>query len=460
MKKTPLLKTLFLLLMMAFPLLGSAQTVVTAENTTGDSVNVSLAKALEIAFTESPSIRIANRDIETKVFYRKEQLVNLFPNVAGNLSYQRTLQKQKMVMDFMGQTQEIEVGTSNMAVAGATLTMPIVNVALWQSLKLTAMDIDLAVEQSRSSRLELTNNVKKGFYAVLVARETYRVLLDNLKNVELTAKTTNDKYLQGTVSEFDKLRADVQVFNARPEVSAAKNNLDLSEKALKIYIGVDINEPLIFDGNLDLFEEEIVHYEIPHIDSLSTQLNTDLRQIDMGIAQLERSRTAVMAGSLPSLALSGNFQYMTMGNDNPPNGFNWFPYSIIGVSLQVPIVSWASTSYKMKQMKNNIMNMQDNKINLERSIRLTVTTQLNNIDKALADFQSSKASVDMAQRAYDIATKQYDVGLITFLDLNNSELALIRSQLLYNQSIYNYLVAQAELEKILGNQEPITEEGK
>jgi hypothetical protein len=54
------------------------------------------------------------------------------------------------------------------------------------------------------------------------------------------------------------------------------------------------------------------------------------------------------------LVLNGSFQYMTMGDDIPAKDFNWFPTSLIGVSLQIPITSWASTTYKIKQIKNNI----------------------------------------------------------------------------------------------------------
>ncbi len=441
-----MLKSFFIGILLIIP------TIWCNAQTTTDSVQVDLKKALEIALSENPSIRIANRDIETKQYYRSEQLVGLFPDVSASASYQRTLKKQKMTMELMGQSSEIEVGTDNSIVLGANLSMPLVAPALWHSLKLSAMDIDMAVEQARSSKIVLTNNIKKGFYAVLVARETHRVLLDNMKNLQLTAKNTTDKFEQGLVSEFEKLRADVQVENAKPELNAAKNAVTLSERALKVYMGVNINEPLIFVGGLDQYKNEIETFNIPPIESFTIENNSDIRQADMGIAQLERSRKIVLAGALPTLGLSGNYQYMTQGEDVKLSEYNWFPYSVIGVSLQIPLVSWASTNYKLKQTKNDIMNMSDNKLNLERSIWLSIATQLNNIDKAIADFESTSESVRMAQRAFDIARTQYDVGLATFLDLNNSELALIRSQLQYNQSIYDYLVAQSELENLLGNQ--------
>ncbi|MDR2971305.1 MAG: TolC family protein [Bacteroidales bacterium] len=415
-----------------------------------DSIPVTLQQVIEIALNESPMIRIADRTIETKKYYKKEQIVGLFPNVIGAASYQRTLQKQKMVMDFNGQNMEIEVGTYNNLVLSANFTMPIIVPALWNMIKLSSMDVELAVEQARASKISLINNVKKAYYAVLIAQESYKVLLDNYKNVEQNAKLVTDKYNQGLVSEFDKLRADVQVQNAKPNLNVAINAVDLSQKALKIYMGVAINEPLVFLGELKDYETEMNAAKLPEMNQLSLESNSDMKQMDMTIQQLERSRKIVLSGACPSLALSGSYQYMTMGNDIPFNKFNWFPYSVIGVSLQIPIISWASTTFKTKQIKNNILNMNDTRLNLERALWLSVTSNLNNIDKAIVDFESSNESVKMATRAFEIVQKQYEVGMATWLQLSDAELALLSSQLLYYQSVYDYLVAQAELEYILG----------
>ena len=139
-----------------------------------------------------------------------------------------------------------------------------------------------------------------------------------------------------------------------------------------------------------------------------------------------------------------------MGDDIACKDFKWFPTSMVGISLQIPITSWSSTSYKLKQIKNNILNMNDNRLNAERLLWLSVSSYLSNIDKAIADFESSSETVKMATRAYGIVQKQYEVGLATWLDLNDAELALLTSQLFYYQSIYEYLVAQAELEYVLG----------
>ena len=65
---------------------------------------------------------------------------------------------------------------------------------------------------------------------------------------------------------------------------------------------------------------------------------------------------------------------------------------------------------------------------------------------------SNKETMTQAQRAYEIVQKQFEVGMATWLDLNSAELALTQSQLLYHQSIYNFLTAKTELEALMGQE--------
>lgn len=62
-----------------------------------------------------------------------------------------------------------------------------------------------------------------------------------------------------------------------------------------------------------------------------------------------------------------------------------------------------------------------------------------------------------AEKGRTIAEKRYEVGKGTILELNSSEVALTEAQLTYNQSIYDYLVAKADLDLVLGIDE-VTEQ--
>lgn len=418
--------------------------------TSKDSVHIDLNKAIEIGLSESPSIHIADRDIQIKQQYKKEQIVSLFPDVSLTGSYQYTVLKQSMAMSMGGQDMTIKVGKDHNYSMGASLSLPLIVPSLWSSLKLSQMDIELAMESARSSKIELVSQIKQAYYTYLVAQQAYEVLLQSYANTEASNELVVKQYEQGLVSSFEKLRSNVALQNRRPEVTAASKAATLANMRLKIILGLDINEPIIFDGQLSDYEDEVAKAVVPSLNELNFDENSSLKQMDLGIAQLQQSKKIIKGSACPSLALSGSLMYNGMGDTG--GSFNNFPYSVIGLGLSVPIVSWAGTSYKLKQTNLSIDNMQEQRVDVERNLRLGAQSYLNDMQQAMEDFISDKETMKQAEEAYTIAQKQYEIGMNTWLDMNSSELVLTSTRLTYCQTLFNYLTAKAALDALMGKQ--------
>lgn len=88
----------------------------------------------------------------------------------------------------------------------------------------------------------------------------------------------------------------------------------------------------------------------------------------------------------------------------------------------------------------------------ERNLQLSVRQQKDNMQTCVKRFDAARKGVEQAERGYAISRKRYDTGAGTWLEMNDSELALTQAKLNLNQAIYDYMVAKAELEKILGNE--------
>ncbi|CCX49206.1 outer membrane efflux protein [Bacteroides sp. CAG:927] len=89
--------------------------------------------------------------------------------------------------------------------------------------------------------------------------------------------------------------------------------------------------------------------------------------------------------------------------------------------------------------------------NLERSVKMQTDLAMENIHLNVQQISSSSESMRQAEKAHDIMRQSFEIGAASYLDLRDSELALTQSRLAYNQSIYNYLVANCDLELLLGN---------
>jgi len=123
--------------------------------------------------------------------------------------------------------------------------------------------------------------------------------------------------------------------------------------------------------------------------------------------------------------------------------------STAAVQLNVPLFQGGTRLYKEKQLKIQQSEVKDQRDNLRRSLEMQAITYLDNIKKALEKIESNKEGLRQAEKALSISNKMYEVGSNTFLDLSNSELAFIQAGLMYNQSIFDYLSAKADLEKLL-----------
>ena len=116
---------------------------------------------------------------------------------------------------------------------------------------------------------------------------------------------------------------------------------------------------------------------------------------------------------------------------------------------------------QVKQAKLQLKQMDLTRINTERQLKMQAQSYLNNMSASTEQVVSNKEAVLQAEKGRTIAEKRYEVGRGTILELNSSEVALTQAQLTYNQSIYDYLVAKADLDLVMGVEDMIqTEENK
>lgn len=430
-----------------------------------DTLKLDLGKALEIALSENPTVKVADKEIQKKKYARKGSYASLFPQISFAGDYNRTLKKQVMYMDFdMGDMgggslpegtdmssmdEGFEVGRSNNWSLGFNASMPLVNASLWKSLSISALDVELAVEQARSSKIAMVNQVKKSFYAVLLASDSYRVFKQSYDNAMENYLDIKRKYEQGTVAEYDLIRADVTVKNTEPNLLQAENSLTLAKWQLKALLGMDLDLNIDCDGQLTDFKSSLFADYLSTDTTLSE--NTDLKQLDLQAEQLKKTLVMQKFDYLPTLSLTGLYQWSAMNNDFKFKNYRWNPYSMIGITLSVPIFSGGSKFYKVKQTKVSIDQLNLQRDDTKRNLQLAVKQYIDNINTCIKKFDAAQKGVEQAERGYMISQKRYDTGAGTWLEMNDAELALTQARLNFNQSIYDYMVAKADLEKVLGN---------
>ena len=456
-----------------------------------DSLIVDIETALEIAMSESPTIKVAEMEIDKKQYTKKSTQASLFPQIDAVGQYTRTIKKQTMYMDngfgsmlggdidpndftpdemeivqvlgkVLGGAEEpdekesadgIQFGRSNSWSAGVVVDLPIIVPSLWKNIQLTSIDVEMAVEKSRSSKIELANQVKKAFYGVLLAQDSYNVYKKTFDTESEVLKDIQNKFDQGLVAEYDLITASVRLQNIIPEMLQTRNAVQLAILQLKALMGIDLEVPLGIEGSLENYEDKM-YADLLDAD-LSLINNSDLRQIDLQIEQLKKVYELRTAEYLPTLTANLNYQYMSQNNDFRFSDYKWDPYATAGITLAIPIFDGGRKHNNRKEAKLSIEQVKMQREDAERQIRLMIQNQINQIAKSIEQVNSLKTAKKQAEKGYEIAVKRYETGMGTIVDVNQAALGVTNTGLQYNNAIYDYVTAKSELEKVIGADQPI-----
>jgi outer membrane efflux protein len=431
--------------------LGSVMTVfaAAAQVQQGEVLTLTLEQALEIALSENPTIKIADQEIEIKRYEKQGTYASLYPQIDATAQYQRVIEKQTMSMDFGGQTQSIKVGSDNSFSGGITASMPIVNAQLWTSLKVSALDVELAVEKARSSRLDMVEQVATAYYSALMAKESLALYKRVYDNAVENNKNVKKKYDVGSVSEYDLITSNVTVQNAIPNVFEAENSVTLTLWQLKALLGIDLEKNIDVAGSLMDYEAAMNYgYDLAQ---LNLEDNSTMKQLDIQEQQLQKALKITKLANVPTLSINAAYLYTALGNDGKFFVRDaWNPYSYAGVQLNIPIFAGNSKRAATRQARLNLSNIQLQRENTERQLRVSIVQYINNMDTSVKQFHSANATVEQAQRGYDISVKRYEIGSGTLVEVDNSQLALTQAELSRNQSVYNFLTSKVALDKVLG----------
>jgi len=410
------------------------------------SLTLTLDKALEIALSKNPTIKIAGKEIERLEYAKKEAWGNFFPTIDAVGQYERNI--KKMVMSFQGQT--VVIGSNNTFNAGITASVPLFNMSLYKMTQLSELNIELALENSRGSRINMKNEVEKAFYLMLLTQDLYAVMQKSMNNAQESYEDVKNKYEQGLVAEFDLIRTEVQVSNLQPNLIEAENSVELAKFQLKLLTGIPLDENIIAEGSLVDYESEYVNFN--DLYNYALDQNVTLKQLELQNQLLNKQLELQKASYLPSVGLSYNYMFMSMSDDLKISDYNWHKTSTLGLSVRMPIFSGFTRKHKTAQIKSNIEALKLQRDYAATGLNVQVKNALTNMQKATEQLESNKTGIRAAEKAYSIAQVRYKSGMGILLELNDADTALRQAQLNYNQSIYNYMTAKSNYDLLLGKE--------
>jgi len=414
------------------------------------SIVLNMDDAIRLAIEKNAELKIASMDIQKAEEKLREARSGLFPQLNASGQYQRYIDLPVIFMPKgspFGPT--LKIGADNSYSASLSLTLPLFSYPLYEGISLASEALDITKESYKSVKNKVVTDVKKAFLAVILTRETKDVMAQSLKNAEDNFENIKKLRQGGTLSDYDVLRAEVQVENLKPTVLQMENNYKLSLEALKVAIGLDASQEIDVVGDMVFNEPYILPDEKSVIEEMLRN-NPQLGILEKQVTINDKTISLEKSAHLPTLAAFGTYQYQAQANDFKFSDYNWVKTSLVGLQLQIPIFSGFKVDAKVNQAEINLNQSIEQKRNYTEAFKTQTLSILYRIQQAVKRIEGQSKTVKQAMEGYEIAKRRLLNNLATQLEVNDAELALRQAKLNRLQAIYDLKIAEYDLDNVLG----------
>lgn len=389
---------------------------------------VSLEEGLRLALSRNETLLMAQEDLEQSRQRIREAYADALPQLNAAMSYTRNHFLPSFLFDTPQGQQQVTVGARNNLTGSIGIRQPLYSGGkTMAALNIARLYRRFSEETVRKTHQQVHADVETAFYDLLLSEELVRTTRLALARARANFDRVEKLRQAGRVSDYDLLRAQVQVSELRPDSIQAENSAVLAALAFKNLVGLDPREPVSATG---VFREISALGESDGDDLVAQSLTVrpEMRQQNLEVQMRVKAETISQSGSRPALDLLVNGQWEAQKNDFnfSANDFrkSWFS----GLSLSIPIFDGFRTGAQVAHARADSRKAALAKRQLERAIRLSVLQMHQQQQEAKLRKTAQEQTVALAQKGLRIAESRYENGVGTQLEIIDAHLTLQRAE--------------------------------
>lgn len=417
----------------------------------GEEISVDLNTAIDLAVENNESYLIAKKEQERANSQIIEAASGALPQLTGGLSYLRNWEPSTVVFEFNGVPTTLKTGTDNIYSADLTLNQPLYSGGkTWAALKIARLYKDLSRETVRAAAQDLKVQVYNGFFGAVLAGEVNRVTTHSLELARENLDVVDKMFSQGMASEYDLLRARVEVANLQPAVTKSKTNREVAVSALKNLLGIKAEDELLLDTDFDSTQ-----FIIPPLDMSGSEEELIENRPEIKISRYtsagrKKAISLSTAGYKPSLNFRTTLQYQAQFDEGNLFDQTWYRSLNSFLELKIPIFDSWKTPSRVRQAKIDYSQSVLQQEATRKAMILDLEQSYGKYIEARENLSAQGDAVELAKRGLDIAGVRFENGVGTQLEVSDARLQLQIAEINKATAFYDLAVSYAKLMRALG----------
>ena len=419
------------------------------QNLTGLTVQ----DAVTIALRTNRDVINAREEVRRADYRITEATAGAYPQINGSWTLDKTLKPQVFVISFPDSNgvltkSRLKVGTDYTSSLGVSLSQPLyVGGKVGTAQKAAKIYQRISTETERNTRQNVMLGTIQAFNNAILAREQRSITYDALTQAQRHLENVQNLRAAGAATEYDLLRARVNVANQRPALLEAENNVNTSLLLLKQVMGADPDAPIDIKGSFAIPDTTLLRTAEAE---MALRNRPDLQASRMSIDLQKQAVKIARADFLPTLTAGSTFAYNGNFDELSYHSSDWNSYWVANLSLTFPIFTGFRNYAKYKQAAVDYNQAQTTFRKTRDSVVIEVRQNIMSLRNAMDRITSQGMNVEEAQRAVELSENLYKNGRATQLEVLDSQLALEVAKNNMTSALYAGVMAEVALRKSLG----------
>jgi outer membrane protein TolC len=421
-----------------------------------ETLRLSLNDAVEYAVDHNTNTVNSRIDIEIAKKRVWESTATGLPQVNASVSYQDMLKLPVSLIpaEFFGGEpgtfQEISFGTQHNASAEVTVSQLVFNGPYLVGLQ-AAQTYRLMQEQNyRSTELDVKAGVAEAYYLVLLNQNLIEVMDGSVTNMRKTYEDAIKMFEAGFIEETEADQLGIALSGLENNRRNFERQYTLAMNYLKFQLGVSAATDVTLTDSLGGITRDI------DVDALldlpfNIENNIDYKLANTGLMLSQQQWNLERSAYLPTISAFYTRQESAMRNEW--NFFDsdgsWYPSSILGFSLSVPITSSGMRAAKVQQAELAYTQTQNTVEMLERSLEMEALQAKYDLRNAHENFMVQKENIRLARKILDRTLIKYKEGLASSMEVTQASDQLLQAETSYTSALVQMLNAKVRLDKIM-----------
>ncbi len=412
---------------------------------------LSLQDALKLALQYSVPLRRAREDQEIARGRQKEAWSEALPKVSVAGQYDRL--DQEFTVDFDGPGGESPVNFTylNNYSVGLLVEQPLFRAGRAVAAIRAAQYYDLFTDETLRLAVQQTLfEATQAYYYALLTREQVRVLDASLQLAEAQFKDVETKKKFGVASEFNVLRADVEVSNAKAQLIRARNDQDFAWSDLFRVLGVSQNSRVELTEELER-DSAVPGFKESRDSAFANQ--PEIAAAALTVKLQEQKLKALRSDYWPTFDAFYSLRY---AKPDPVNTFvyDWGSTWSAGIVMRWNVFDGMRREGILVQEKARQRQYELDWLDTVERTTQEVRKSTDAIENALEALRAQDKTLAQAEEGLRLAEVGFREGTLDQVAVLDARTALTSAQLLYFRSLYDYHLATLYLARVTGTLGP------